>query len=69
MKTKLLINILFLVVIGFAGCGQSPKAVNNPNQATAKVKKSIYRCPMDSDVTSDKPGNCPKCGMEMEKVD
>ena len=28
----------------------------------------MYRCPMDSDVTSDKPGKCPKCGMELRKM-
>lgn len=27
-----------------------------------------YQCPMHSDITSDKPGNCPKCGMKMIPV-
>lgn len=30
-----------------------------------KVKVS-YACSMHPDQTSDKPGNCPKCGMKME---
>ena len=25
--------------------------------------KKIYTCPMHPEVTSDKPGSCPKCGM------
>ncbi len=25
----------------------------------------LYTCPMHKDVTSDKPGTCPKCGMEL----
>jgi transcription initiation factor IIE alpha subunit len=25
----------------------------------------IYTCPMHPDVTSDKPGKCPKCGMDL----
>ncbi len=29
-----------------------------------KVDK-IYTCPMHPDVISDKPGKCPKCGMEL----
>ncbi len=33
--------------------------------ATAKVE---YRCPMDMDIVSDKPGKCPKCGMALKKV-
>ena len=24
-----------------------------------------YYCPMDKDVVSDKPGKCPKCGMDL----
>lgn len=26
-----------------------------------------YSCPMHSDVKSDKPGTCPKCGMELKE--
>lgn len=25
----------------------------------------LYTCPMHPDVTSDKPGKCPKCGMDL----
>lgn len=31
---------------------------NNP-------KKTLYTCPMDPDVLTDKPGTCPKCGMDL----
>jgi transcription initiation factor IIE alpha subunit len=27
--------------------------------------KTMYTCPMHSDVKSDKLGKCPKCGMEL----
>lgn len=30
-------------------------------------QKQYYVCEMDTDVISDKPGNCPKCGMELKK--
>jgi len=28
-------------------------------------KATTYTCPMDADVVSDKPGRCPKCGMDL----
>ena len=28
---------------------------------------AVYTCPMHPDVTSDKPGTCPKCGMNLER--
>ena len=28
-----------------------------------------YVCPMHADVTSDKPGSCPECGMALVKKD
>ena len=31
------------------------------------TQKAVYVCPMDSDVVSDKPGKCPKCGMDLVK--
>ncbi|WP_229048217.1 multicopper oxidase domain-containing protein [Chryseobacterium arthrosphaerae] len=37
-----------------------PKKVN-----TAAQSESVYTCPMHPEVISDKPGKCPKCGMEL----
>ena len=33
---------------------------------TLQMKTAIYQCPMDTEVTSSKPGKCPKCGMDLE---
>ena len=31
--------------------------------------KQIYQCPMHPEVTSDKPGSCPKCGMKLVETE
>jgi len=31
----------------------------------AQPPASTYTCPMHREVRSDKPGNCPKCGMKL----
>jgi predicted RNA-binding Zn-ribbon protein involved in translation (DUF1610 family) len=28
---------------------------------------TVYTCPMHSEIQQEKPGKCPKCGMELEK--
>lgn len=35
----------------------------------AKQKTSGYYCVMDRDVKSDKPGRCPKCGMDLRPIE
>ena len=40
------------------------------NQAqTNHAGSHTYSCPMHPEVVSDKPGECPKCGMELEHTD
>ncbi|MEP7171638.1 MAG: heavy metal-binding domain-containing protein [Bacteroidota bacterium] len=31
-----------------------------------EMSEATYQCPMHPEVTSDKPGKCPKCGMDLE---
>ncbi len=53
---------------------EKPKPIKNPavqQKAPAPVKSNnqlepvTYTCPMHPEVHSDKPGNCPKCGMNL----
>ncbi len=45
--------------------GMTTDTVSRPLAAGEKV---IYQCEMDPDVKSDKPGKCPKCGMDLQRV-
>lgn len=46
----------------FLWSAKHPATQQPSNPAT-----TIYTCPMHPEVTSDKPGNCPKCGMSLVK--
>ena len=37
--------------------------------AAKRPGRTLYRCPMHPSYTSDKPGECPICGMTLERVD
>lgn len=43
------------------------KPLNSKSEFKEQFYSTVYVCPMDQDVQSDKPGKCPKCGMKLEK--
>ena len=70
MKNFILFSSLVAVLFIFS-CADSGKKENGGDVADstkATIAQTKYVCPMDTDVVSDHPGNCPKCGMELEKV-
>jgi YHS domain-containing protein len=60
----------------FCSAGCRTKFVAEPDrylgekpQPAPVVPGAIYTCPMHPDVTSDKSGKCPKCGMDLKAED
>lgn len=50
-------------VLAIDGC------VGKATQTTVAQAKVIYHCPMHPDYTSDKPGDCPICGMRLVPIE
>jgi Heavy metal binding domain len=49
--------------------GTKPEEQRQSGDASQEQQKpgGVYTCPMHPEVTSDKPGNCPKCGMKLDE--
>jgi predicted lipoprotein with Yx(FWY)xxD motif len=71
MKTRIILSLIIALSIAALGFTSVPsdttKAAKQKKTTTVKSKaKTVYVCPMDKDVVSSKPGNCPKCGMKLQ---
>jgi hypothetical protein len=62
-KLAALTGLAFLAVavLGVASCSKSDQQQSNGQSSHAKQ----YTCSMHPEVVPDKPGKCPKCGMEL----
>ncbi|MEP6795977.1 MAG: heavy metal-binding domain-containing protein [Saprospiraceae bacterium] len=76
MKKAILLSAVSMTLI-FGTCkSSSDKNVTDNNGAqtfsldTTKLKggTTFYECPMNPEVISDKPGQCPKCGMDLSEM-
>ncbi|WP_183557245.1 heavy metal-binding domain-containing protein [Mucilaginibacter sp. SP1R1] len=62
-KTIIIFALTALSLGGITAC-------NHGGQSTTKhQKKGKYICTMHPNVSADKPGVCPKCGMELVERD
>jgi hypothetical protein len=60
------IALLAIAALNGTGCKKSSAPVPTPGNTTnAATQTRQYTCPMHPDVVQDKPGKCPKCGMEL----
>ncbi len=57
-----------LLVLAAFSVGSYILSRRAPAGTAQPVKKALYRCPMHPSYTSDKPGECPICGMTLERI-
>ncbi|MDR3706062.1 MAG: heavy metal-binding domain-containing protein [Paludibacteraceae bacterium] len=61
-KVVLFLALAAFLVAGTTACSGGKKAEAKTSETKTAV---IYTCPMHPEVQSDKPGKCPKCGMDL----
>ncbi len=65
----ILIVVIVFGVIGFFSASRYLGQYRHMQEHAAKTKGDVYYCPMHPSYTSDKPGECPICGMALVKKD
>lgn len=62
-KTLLIMSFVLFSAFILSSCGQS--STKEKAKTEKEVAKVQYTCPMHPEVVTDKPGNCPICGMAL----
>lgn len=59
-----------LAILGLSGCKEKtvPPSASEHGAHEAVARKILYQCPMHPSYTSDKPGECPICGMKLVPI-
>jgi hypothetical protein len=68
MKKSILITFLAIsIAFTFSACSNS--TTTTPAVNSNSGEKVTYTCSMHPEVQADKPGDCPKCGMALVKME
>lgn len=66
---KVIYSIAFVSVLALGACSGAKSDDKKSEVTPAEKPADVYACPMKcSDYKSDKPGKCPVCEMDLEKV-
>jgi len=59
--------VLYACSNNTTGKAPLPDSSAMTKDSSMKQTSAVYTCKMHPEVTSDKPGKCPKCGMDLVK--
>jgi Cu(I)/Ag(I) efflux system membrane fusion protein len=62
---KMLIMMSIAAMVALVSCSNSTNNSSSPQNSQEAAKHIYYTCTMHPEIHSDKPGKCPKCGMEL----
>jgi Cu(I)/Ag(I) efflux system membrane fusion protein len=65
LRWALFAGLLLLAAVSITSWLLSRRATTS---SAAQAKKAAYHCPMHPSYTSDRPGECPICGMNLEPI-
>jgi hypothetical protein len=63
-KSFFIISAFLLASFFISSCGEKTADTKTTTE-TSDSAKVVYTCPMHPEVISNKPGKCPKCGMDL----
>ena len=72
MKNQIVsVALLLTVTLFIASCGSENSATKDQKSGTEQTANVKYQCPMkcEGEKTYDKPGQCPVCNMDLQKVE
>lgn len=69
MKFKILFIVLSALVVIGGGIYYWTSEYRHGSQVTSHESRPLYHCPMHPSYTSDKPGQCPICGMDLVPIE
>jgi len=65
MKNLLIISTFATLLFLGVSCRSKTAKTDAKSETEQAATNGYYTCPMHPEVHSDKPGNCPKCGMAL----
>lgn len=65
---KIVVVVVTFAGVLFSGCSDNTKGTESDKDTSGK-DSVIYTCPMHPEVQKNVPGDCPKCGMPLEKTE